>query len=125
MVGFGAFRRLLHGMRLHLGDHMAYARAGVRESAPGFACDRCLIVRYWRRYSNSVEIESKHRRDSALDSCMNTQIDSTVRRARGGFTPFKRACPAPFCRTTLGCELFDSSRQYRGRLYAVIQLIEG
>ena len=104
---------------------MAYARAEVRESAPRFAYDRCLIVRYWRRYSNSVEIESKRRRDSALDSCMNHTDRLHCTPSSGGFTPFKRDCPAPFCRTTLGCKLFDSSRQYRGRLYAVIQLIEG
>jgi len=75
---------------------MAYARAEVRESAPRFAYDRCLIVRYWRRYSNSVEIESKRRRDSALDSCMNTQIDSTVRPAREALRHSKETAPLPF-----------------------------
>lgn len=111
-------------MRLHLGTTWR-TLAGVRDSEPGFAWDRCVIVRYWRRYSNSVEIQPKPRRDSALDSCMNTPDRLHCTPSREALRHSKETAPLPFCRMTPGCKLFDSSRQYRGRLYVVIQLIEG
>lgn len=66
MVGFGAFRASFTWNATPSGDHMAHARAEIRDSEPGIAKDRCVIVRYWRRYSNSVGIKPKPRRDSAF-----------------------------------------------------------
>lgn len=84
-----------------------------------------MIVRYWRRYSNSVGIEPKPRRDSALDSWMNTPDRLHCTPGREALRHSKEIAPLPFYGMIWDCKVFDSSRQYCGRLYAVIQLIEG